>query len=165
MLEQPPLGPPFPYPLMALSHGGPSPLAGQTQPTAAANGSRSPEHSGDGCSWCDEGRLAPGTRPPTSGRPVTATVTPPSRAHRRPPAASSQLRGPPLPVARPVSRQRPPRLLFAAPECTCFPNETEHPSSPRLGRGRRRRRSARRAPEVKEVSPPRRPPPPPRPVE
>lgn len=61
---------------MALSRGGPSPLARQTQPTPAANGSYSPGHAEDGCSWCDERRLAPGTRPPTSGKSVTETVTP-----------------------------------------------------------------------------------------
>lgn len=85
---------------MALSGGGPSPLASQTQPTATANGSRSPEHSEDGCSWCDEGRLEPGTRPPTSGKSVTETVTPPTHAHPVPPAPSCQLRGPPQPTAR-----------------------------------------------------------------
>lgn len=101
MLELPPLASPLLLPCMALSGGGPSPLASQTQPTATANGSRSPEHSEDGCSWCDEGRLAPGTRhpPPTSGKSVTETVTPPTHAHPAPPAPSCQLRRPPQPKA------------------------------------------------------------------
>lgn len=84
---------------MALSGGGPSRLASQTQPTVTANGSRSPEHSEDGCLWCDEGRLAPGTRPPTSGKSVTEAVTPPTYAHPAPPAPSCQLREPPQPKA------------------------------------------------------------------
>lgn len=86
--------PPSPTLCMALSHGGPSPLASQTQPTAVANERRSPEHSEDGCSWCDEGRLAPGTRPSTCGKSVIETLTPPTHAHQCPLAPSSQLRGP-----------------------------------------------------------------------
>ncbi|XP_036017751.1 ras-related protein Rab-33A isoform X1 [Mus musculus] len=80
---------------MALSRGGPSSLASQTQPTVAANGNHPPEHSEGGCSWCDEGRLAPGTSPPTSGKSLTETVTPPTHSRPCPVSASFQLRGGP----------------------------------------------------------------------
>lgn len=113
--------PPSPTPSMALSHGGPSPLASLTQLTAAANESHSPEHSEDGCSWCDEGRLAPGTRPPTCGKSVIETVTPPTHVHQCPLAPSSQLRGP-----------RDPGHILAAPSLAPLPrgSQVEFASAP-----------------------------------
>lgn len=130
-------------------------MARQTQPTAAANGSHSPEHSEDGCSWCDKGRLAPGTRPPTSDKSVTETLTPPTHGHPCPclPLAAAR-----SPITHSVSWQRPPRLLGAR-ERTCFLNKTEHRFILRLGRGLRRRGAAAGR-LVKEVSPPHPPPPP-----
>lgn len=97
-------------PCMARSRGRPSPLASQTQPTAAANRSCSPEHSEDGCSWCDGRRLVPGTRPlprPTSGKPMTETVTPLTHAHQCPLA----------PLSHGVSGKRPhnPQRVLVAP--------------------------------------------------
>lgn len=82
-----------------LSSGWPSPAAGLPHWPAKHNRLQQPMGAAllniqeGGCSWCDEGRLAPGTRPPTSGKSLTETVTSPTHSQPCPMSASFQLHG------------------------------------------------------------------------